>query len=192
MNERMICEQEYDFALSLIGVTELTHAVEDALFEAGCSDATLSWVYGGLFMEFSRTAPSLEEAILSAIRDVRKANIGADVLMIDECNMVTQSEIARRSGHTRQYISQLINGTRGPGTFPPPHCHLNDTVQLWAWCEVSQWMYENNIIKRSVYEDFLTIDAINMALRANRGECVPSALVSRYAKELAVGQKMND
>jgi hypothetical protein len=186
MNEQIICEQEYDFALSLFGVTELTRNVEDALFEAGCDDATLSWGYGRLFLEFTRSAPSLGEAILSAIRDVRKAKIGADVLMIDECNMVTQAEIASRSGHTRQYISQLINGTRGPGGFPPPHCHLTETVQLWAWCEVSYWMFENNIIKRSIYEESMTVNAINWALEANRrNECVNHELVSRYAKELA-------
>ena len=189
MDDKTLCNHEFDFALSLTGVLELNRQVEDALFEAGCGDATLTWVYGGLFMEFSRTAPTFADAIMSAIRDVRKANIGADVLMIDECNMVTQSEIARRSEHKRQYINQLINGTRGPGGFPPPHCHLTDTVQLWAWCEVSHWMYENNMLRRSVYENFLTIDAINHALEANRAECKPSGLVERFAKELTVDAK---
>ncbi len=72
-------EREYDFALILTGVHELTAEVEDALFEAGCDDSTLSVQYGCIYMEFSRTATSLKDAILSAIRDVRKANIGAEV-----------------------------------------------------------------------------------------------------------------
>jgi len=54
----------------------LNDAVENALFEAGCDDATASIRYGLLYLEFSRVSSSFKEAILSAIRDVRKANIG--------------------------------------------------------------------------------------------------------------------
>ena len=64
-------DREYDFALILTGVSELSTAVEDGLFQAGCDDATLSMQYGSLYLEFSRTAPSLKDAILSAIRDVQ-------------------------------------------------------------------------------------------------------------------------
>lgn len=71
--------RDYDFALIVAGVSELTAKVEDALFEAGCDDATLSIQYGLLYMEFSRQANSLKDAIVSAIRDVQKARIGAEV-----------------------------------------------------------------------------------------------------------------
>ena len=77
------CEMEYDFALIVGCVSELTSAVEDALFQAGCDDATLSMQYGQLYIEFSRSAVSLEDAIVSAIDDVRKAKIGAEVLRVD-------------------------------------------------------------------------------------------------------------
>ena len=77
------CETEYDFALIVGGVSELTSAVEDALFQAGCDDATVSMQHGRLYIEFSRSALSLEDAIISAINDVRNANIGADVLRVD-------------------------------------------------------------------------------------------------------------
>jgi hypothetical protein len=39
--------------------------------------------YGRLYIEFSRLAVSLEDAIVSAIDDVRKAKIGAEVLRVD-------------------------------------------------------------------------------------------------------------
>jgi hypothetical protein len=77
------CEIEYDFALSVGGVSELISAIEDALFQAGCDDATVSMQYGRLYIEFSRSALSLEDAIISAINDVRNANIGAEVLRVD-------------------------------------------------------------------------------------------------------------
>jgi len=49
--------------------------------------------YGRLYIEFSRSATSLEVAIISAIHDVRNAGVGAEVLRVDECNLVTASEI---------------------------------------------------------------------------------------------------
>jgi len=48
---KLSCETEYDFALIVSGVAELTPAVEDALFEAGCDDATVSTQYGRLYIE---------------------------------------------------------------------------------------------------------------------------------------------
>ena len=78
------CEMEYDFALIVGGVSELTSAVEDALFRAGCDDATVSMQHGRLYIEFVRSAGSLEDAIIGAIHDVRKAEIGAEVFRVDE------------------------------------------------------------------------------------------------------------
>ena len=86
---------------------ELTQSVEDALFNAGCDDATLSMQYRLLYLEFSRSAKSLEEAIITAINDVRKAGIGAEVLRVDECDLVTASEIARRISRSRELVRQL-------------------------------------------------------------------------------------
>ena len=76
LREVFMCIQEYNFALILTGVHELTTEMEDALFEAGCDDSTLILQQGSISMEFSRTAASLNDAILSAIRDVGKANVG--------------------------------------------------------------------------------------------------------------------
>ena len=106
-------EREYDFALILSGVPELTTDVEDGLFKAGCDDATLSMQFGSLYLEFSRSAPSLKDAILSAIRDVRKAGVGAEVWRVDSHDLVTPSEIARRIGRTRQLVHQYITGEIG-------------------------------------------------------------------------------
>ena len=162
------CETEYDFALILGGVTELTSSVEDALFNVGCSDATLSMQYGLLYLEFSRTAKSLEDAIISAINDVRKANIGAEVLRVDECNLVTASEIARRIGRSRQLIHQYMTGQRGPGGFPPPECHLTDNAPLWAWCAVSYWLVQNNLLRQEESRNAEVVEAINNWLESAR------------------------
>ena len=71
-------ESEYDFALLLTGVTELSPGMENALFEAGCDDATISLRAGRVFVTFTRAAPSFEDAVRTATRDVLRADIGAD------------------------------------------------------------------------------------------------------------------
>lgn len=157
-------EQEFDFKLVIDGVPDLTDAVEDALFKAGCDDATFSIQFGRLCADFSRRAPSLETAILSAIGDVAKAGIGAAVSRVDECDYVTPAEIARRINRTRQQVCQYIKGTRGPGKFPPPECHLSDRAPLWAWCAVSHWLAANNLIRPEEQWNAQVIASINTML----------------------------
>lgn len=186
MREKPVREHEYDFSLILSGVTELTDDQAEVLFAAGCSDATPSVIYGRVWLEFSRVATSYKDAVLSAIRDVRRANIGADVERIDECSLVTLSEIARKIGKTPQYVHQLVTGVRGPGRFPPPECHLTDTVLLWAWCAVSFWLAQNNIVRPEVVEDLDTAHLINNALEELReGRCPPPTATEHLKKELA-------
>jgi len=162
------CEREYDFALIVGGVGELTGEVEDALYEAGCDDATVSMQYGLLYIEFSRTATSLQEAILSAIRQVHAAGIGAVVYRVDDCNLVTAADIARRIDRSRQLVHQYMTGQRGPGGFPPPECHITDGKPLWAWCAVSFWLAQNDLLRPEESWDAEVIAAINNELEMLR------------------------
>lgn len=184
------CKPEHDFALIVGGVGELTQHVEDALFNAGCDDATLSIQYGLLYMEFSRSAPSLEDAIIGAINAVRNAvrnaGIGAEVLRVDECDLVTPSEIARRIGRTRQLIHQYMNGTRGPGGFPPPECHLTDNAPLWAWCAVSYWLVQNDLLRPEVGWNAEVVKAINNYLESERQRQRYPELVDEIARGLTI------
>jgi len=170
MNEPKLkpCETEHDFALIVDGVSELTQDVEDALFNTGCDDATLSMQYGLLYLEFSRSANSLEEAILSAIRDVQNAGLEAVVLRVDECSLVTMAEIARRIGRSRQLVHQYLIGKRGPGGFPPPECHLTDHAPLWAWCAVSYWLVQNHLLRPEEGWNAEVVEAINNYLERER------------------------
>ena len=176
-------EREYDFSLILSGVAELTEDQAESLFAAGCDDATPSVIYGRVWLEFSRMATSYKDAVLSAIRDVRRANIGANVERIDECNFVTLSEIARKIGKTPQYVHQLVTGARGPGRFPPPECHLTDTVLLWAWCAVSLWLIQSNIVRPEVVGDLDTAYLINNALEELRQGQFPQPTVNEHLKK---------
>ncbi|RLS53225.1 MAG: hypothetical protein DWH91_14960 [Planctomycetota bacterium] len=117
-----------------------------------------------LYLEFSRRADSLKDAILSAIQDVRKANIDADVIRVDECNLVTMAEIGRRMGRSRQLVHQYITGQRGPGGFPAPACNLSHGKPLWQWCAVSYWLVQNDLLRVETWEQARVVEAINTEL----------------------------
>lgn len=157
-------DREHDFTLVLDGVSELTSEVESALFEAGCDDATIAWRSGRLFLTFSRSAVSLKEAVISAIGGVNQAGIGATVMRVDSCNLVTQADIARRIGRTRQLVNQYMTGLRGPGKFPPPACEITDGKPLWYWCEVARWLWDNDMIPEDVLREAEELATINSVL----------------------------
>ena len=64
---------KYEFALILAGSLELTEEMADQLFEAGCDDGTPETCEGVFSIDFHREAPSLEDAIRSAIANVKAA-----------------------------------------------------------------------------------------------------------------------
>lgn len=164
--KRKASEQEFEFTLTLGGVTELTTAVEDAIFEAGCDDSTLLWRWSRLFASFNRSATSLEKAVTSAVQDVLRAKIGATVLSVSPSHLVTQAEIARRIDRTRASVNQLAAGTRGPGGFPAPVAGVDDESPLWRWVEVAAWLNANGMIDEQAVEDAAFLDRINVNLAA--------------------------
>ena len=188
MEARTSCDIEHDFALVLTGLTELTTEAENALFEAGCDDATLSVRFGAVYLTFARVAPSLKDAILTAILDVRKANIGADVLRIDACDLITQAEIARRIDRSRQLVNQYITGQRGPGGFPAPACHITEGKPLWLWCEVAYWLRQNNMIKEQDLTKAQTVETINCILDYLHQSTADPKLIEELLGSLKVSQ----
>lgn len=64
---------KYEFTLILKGPLELTEEMADELFEAGCDDGTPGICDGVFSIDFHREARSIEEAIRSAIANVKSA-----------------------------------------------------------------------------------------------------------------------
>jgi hypothetical protein len=65
--------KNWEFTLELTGIKNPTTELADSLFRAGCADATLSKSEGKLWLDFDREAESLEEAVATAMNDVRRA-----------------------------------------------------------------------------------------------------------------------
>lgn len=60
----------HHFTLIVDGPDLQDETVIDAVFEAGCGDAAIGRIDGIQYVEFDREAPSLDEAILSAVGDL--------------------------------------------------------------------------------------------------------------------------
>ena len=116
---------------------------EDALFEAGCDDATISLQKGVLIIEFDREAVSFSRAVASACSDVEKA--GLTIERIEPDHLVNLTEIADRAKMSRQAISLYAKGDRGEG-FPSPAAKVTSKHPLWDWQEVADWLYNKNLI----------------------------------------------
>ena len=135
----------YQFTLVLKGVNQDTPDLEDSLYEAGCDDALINFRDGTVFLDFDREDTSLEEAVISAIKNVRSSTIDAEIASVAPENLVTESEIAKRLNKSRQAVSLWIKGSRRE-LFPQPIMHLAGRSPLWKWSEVTQWLYVNKII----------------------------------------------
>lgn len=140
------------------GLDHASQDYADRFYEAGCDDATLSVQKGLFVLEFDRSADSFENALDSAITDVRKA--GAKVERVEPDYLVSASEIAARCGQTRQAISLYASGQRGKG-FPSPVARITTESPLWDWAEVSSWMSEHRILSKEIAEEARIIRRVN-------------------------------
>ncbi len=75
--------RKYEFTLILKGSLELTEEIADALFKAGCDDGTPGTCNGVFSIDFHREANSLEEAITSAIGNVKSARYDVERVEIE-------------------------------------------------------------------------------------------------------------
>jgi hypothetical protein len=58
--------------------------VANRLYENNCGDALFCFSNGRYEICFSREAVSIDEAIKSAIEDVKKADIGVEIYLVDK------------------------------------------------------------------------------------------------------------
>lgn len=90
----------HKFTLVLSGVAELTPELADRLYEATDGDIELNMRDGVAWLECSRRAPSLREAILSMIAAVENADVGVRVIRVESesANVIAQVNAALLSG----------------------------------------------------------------------------------------------
>lgn len=169
----------YEFAIIAGGLSLDDDAWEDCFYEAGCDDALVSIQRGSIIVDFTREAASAAEAVESACEDVRRA--GATILRIEPDPLASASDIAERSGLTRQAVSLYANGERGED-FPAPVACVTTSRPLWRWSEVASWLHGKGKVEASVVETARTIDLANIRETVSASKGASPALPSRYTQ----------
>ena len=131
-------------------------------------DSTVSERNGRAFIGVDREAQDFSSAVVSVIEQVEHALPGVKVLAIEPEELVAQTDIAQRRGRSRESISLLVKGERGPGNFPKPRYEVGDRA-FWRWQEIERWFdaYEGRAPQLQ-HDAF--VDAVNAALAMRQSQ----------------------
>lgn len=88
--------KKHQFALILSGISELTPELADGLYEATGGDIECNLRNGIAYLEVNRAAPTLRQAITSAITEVEGADLGVRVIRVESeaANTIAQINAA--------------------------------------------------------------------------------------------------
>lgn len=153
---------EHDFTLIVEGVLDDETTI-NALFDAGCDDASFGMIDDVGYADFSRGANTFAEAVRSAISDVEAVR-GLQIVRIEPDDLVTMSDIARRLGRTRESVRLLVSGRRGKGDFPHSFSGTGRS-RFWRWSDVAAWAGD---LPPGEYERARLVAAVNAALELRR------------------------
>jgi hypothetical protein len=146
---------------------------------------------GSFLYEFDRRAPSLPDALSMALSELTSALPESTVIRVHEYDLVGMSDIAARAGRTPESVRLLVNGRRGPGSFPPAAGDLGGRMKVWHWTDVAQWFEEALGEPLPDTSDSAFLQAFNDALEIRRlagrlGEPEWRAVASALPAELAL------
>lgn len=158
----------FSFSLHVAGADLFDPDNLDALYRSGQGDASFGEQGGIAYAEYDREASTLTNAVLSAMREVEAAVPGLEVRRVEPEELVSAADIAARVGRTRESISLLISGERGPGNFPGPITRLGGKRPLWRWSDVSAWFRTERGMTVGSDRDADAIAGINGALDLRR------------------------
>ncbi|CAN5236273.1 DNA-binding protein [soil metagenome] len=151
-------EYEFKLTFSLDHPGQDPGAFVDALGEAGCNDALVGIGRpGSISLEFARAARSADQAVASAIRDVRKAIPGA-MLVEAAPDFVGLTDVADIIGVSRQQMRKVMLGH--PADFPEP-VHAG-SGSIWHLSSVLVWLRDRQA--RAIDPRLLEVAKATMAL----------------------------
>lgn len=128
-------EYEFTFVLSGIGLED-DEAVNTLTTEL---DALLSSQRGMLRMAVTGEGPNAVTAAIATAKRASELVEGLRFLRLDR-DLVGVSDIAERTGRSRQNVDQWARGERRPnGPFPTPEGTVG-TSQVWLWVAINEWL----------------------------------------------------
>jgi predicted DNA-binding transcriptional regulator AlpA len=128
---------EFEFLFVVDGVS--IDDDQDTAILAGAFDGVLSDSRGRLRYAVSGTGTDSVDAADRLVSRLSAALPGLRVLRLDS-DLVGISDIAQRTGHTRQNVLQWVNGERnGNQRFPAPEGTAGRSL-IWRWGDVNDWL----------------------------------------------------
>ncbi len=170
---------QFSLIFALPTAEESPDVYVDALYEAGCDDATIGiGRHGYIALDFDREAATASAAVESALRDVRKA-IPAAKLIEASPDYVGLTEAADIAGFTRQNMRKLM--LKGAASFPAAvHAGNPAVYHLHA---VLKWF--KDVRKMSVRKDLVEISAVTRQVNvAKELSQLPAQQISKRLREL--------
>lgn len=151
----------FEFAIIASSLDRNADDFESRFYDAGCDDATVAFQKGRIILDFAREAETAEDAIVSAIENVRAA--GAVVERVEPDPLVSLADIAARANMTRAAMTQYSKGQRGKG-FPAPVARVTTDSPLWDWAAVARWLFRNKKLSREAAREAEVVSQANEAL----------------------------
>lgn len=160
---------DYTFTLRFLGPIEDLDELSVLLYER-IDDASLIGPDedGSFLLEFDKRASSLPRALTSAIKELREVLPEAQILRLEEDDLATMADLAKRAGRTPESVRLLVNGKRGPGGFPPAAGRLDARTKVWRWADAAEWFSDALGEPLPDTKDSAFVQALNDALELRR------------------------
>jgi hypothetical protein len=107
-----------------------------------------------------RCAPTMLDAVLSAVRDLDAVGLPPVGLVNDDA--VTLEDVAARIGRSREAVRRWSVGRHGPGGFPSP-LNPGGSTNYYRWSSVVRWLREAMSV--DLPDDEPVLAAVDLALQ---------------------------
>jgi predicted DNA-binding transcriptional regulator AlpA len=142
-----VITMEYEFLFVVAGVPVDDSGAVTAITEN--LGGLLSRHHAPHRLAVSGEGTGASDALQKLLNRVVVAAPGLRLVRLD-ADLVGVSDIAERTGHTRQNVQQWVNGERnGDRPFPPPEGSAGRSL-IWRWAEVNAWLKPLGLDDRAV------------------------------------------
>lgn len=128
----------------------------------------------GVFQgDFERDGSSFADAVHTALRDIWTLMPEADILRVENDELVALAAIGRRLDRSHEAVRLYARNKRGPGNFPAPVGKIDAKTEVWNWLDVATWWTAQGKAVPSLQQDrFIKLvnDALDMRRAARHVE----------------------
>lgn len=149
----------------------------DRLFGV-CPDVVPASIGNLVTMSAPVGAPDAESACHSLAALLTDAFPTLTPVRVDQ-DLVSIPDVAERTGRSRESIRLLVEGKRGPGTFPSPVGIVGTGTRVWPWAVVVEWFATelgHDLGERGVDPVSAAAVDVDLAARRDRRKAVSRAV----------------